>query len=257
MMKQFYALATIGALSGFVTLTSVAGCGSQGGGDDADRSGSNDTPTNPSDPAAQSTDPPACKANIDFKPAETKPVAPKMASACTSTAISALADACTDEPNGTACESARNAPGNKACADCIFGMKSDPTWRVVVLAPGETPEVIYNQEACVEHITGVEGCGHKYMTVLACYVDYCATCNRQSGIQCLQQVAEGECKPYRIDDEACVKATEERQSAIAGCFPATEDAKGIRALFNYMAAVACGGGQVGAAEEGGGDDAEP
>jgi hypothetical protein len=257
MMKQLYALATIGALGGFVMLTSVAGCGSQGGKDDGDRSGSDSTQVDPNDPSSQKTEPPACKANVDFKPAETKPVAPRVPSACTAATIRALAEACVDEPNGSGCEAVRNAPGNKACADCIFGNKSDSVWKVVNLAPGETPEVIYNQEGCVENITGVKGCGHKYMTVLSCYIDYCGACNRQSGIQCLQQVAEGECKPYRIDDEACVKATEERQSAIAGCFPATEDAKGIRSLFNYMAGLACGGGQGDAAPAQGEGAAKP
>lgn len=178
---------------------------------------------------------------IEFEEPETKPPAAKSMIACAPTTVTTLGDACVGDPNSQECTAARTSPANKGCADCIFGSKSDAEWKVVNLAPGEDPPVEYNQEGCVENVTGVPGCGHAYMTALQCFVDYCGACDRDTAGDCLVQAADHECKSYRVQDQDCDKATGKMQKEIGYCFPRSEDDKGIKELFFFMAGVACGG----------------
>lgn len=243
MVKRLFAIATLMALGGVVTSVCATGCGS-GSTDDKTAKGPARLPdggvlepTAPSSKKEEST----CKAKIDFKEPAASPPAAKSATACAPTTVNTLADACITDPNAQKCVDARKAAANKTCADCIYGSESDAQWKVVNLKPGEDPGAVYNQEGCVENVTGVKGCGHAYMTVLACFVDHCGTCGKDTAADCLVGVADNECKPYRISDEACDKATGAKSKEIGYCFPRSEDDKGIRDLFFFMAGVACGG----------------
>src|SRR5262249_33236442 len=117
---------------------------------------------------------------------------------CTDTQISALADACAKEPDGAACTTARADAANAACAACLFGSKTDASWKMVVLDPGATPPARYNQAGCIELASGVKDCGKKYFTVVACFDSYCSTCTQPDLTTCQKDVAQGsgECKSY-------------------------------------------------------------
>lgn len=246
MIKKFFAVASVTTLGGFVAV-SAAACASESDGSAAASLPPNAAKVSPSDPAGGGAQPAAssCKAKIKFSAAETKAPAARSVTACTSSHLSALADACTEDPNAKSCADARASAANKTCADCIFGSKSDPQWKVINLAPGEKPPVSYNQEGCIENITGVKGCGHAYMTNLSCLLQYCSSCSDASaGKSCLQEVATNDCKPYKVDEE-CLKAADEHQKELAGCFPATQDRKSVRDFFIYISGIACGGAKGG------------
>lgn len=245
MMKKFFAVASVTTLGGFVAVVSAAGCSSQDKESSASSVPPNAAKVSPTDPppgGGQTSGPKSCKASIKFSPPETKAPAAKSASACTATTLNAIADACTDDPNAKGCNEARTSPANKTCAECIFGSKSDPQWKVINLMPGEKPAVSYNQEGCIENITGVKGCGHAYMTNLECLLEHCSSCGDAAGGKaCLQEVATNDCKPYKVEED-CLKAADEHQKDLAGCFPATQDRKSIHDFFVFISGVACGGG---------------
>ncbi len=154
--------------------------------------------------------------------------------------MKALSDACAKDPNAQACTDARNGPGNQDCAACIFGTKDDAEWKVINLQPGASPGARYNQEGCVDHTTGVKGCGHAYVTVLGCFNDYCAQCPQDQARACVEEVARNECTDFRIDDQKCGEALAEAELAVDSCFPKSPDLAGVQELFTYMARVACG-----------------
>jgi hypothetical protein len=85
----------------------------------------------------------------------------------------------------------------------------------------------------------VKGCGHKYVTVLSCFNAYCGNCDPTSVRDCVEYIADNECKSYRISDETCAKALSANELAVDRCFPASEDQAGVKALFVHMATVAC------------------
>jgi hypothetical protein len=171
-IRKLFALASVTALGGFVATTGVTGCSSTdkvtpsgdagpGGGAHVKKTDAQKPP--PADDGGRD-DSPTCKADIQFTPDATKPPAPRQESACTAAAIDALADACIADATSKECKDARAEAANKTCAECIFGAKADEEWKAIVLAPGEKPSAIYNQEGCVDYLTGVKGCGHKYVT---------------------------------------------------------------------------------------------
>ena len=258
MVKRVFAIASVTVLGGFVASVSATGCGSS-----ADKDASEGPPRLPDGGVLEPTPPASkgvaeCKAEIDFKEPDSNPPAPKSATACAPTVVTALSEACVGDPNSKKCSDARANVANKTCAECIFGTEADAQWKVVNLQPGEEPPAVYTQEGCVENVTGVKGCGHAYMTVLQCFVDHCGTCDRDGAGDCLVWVADHECKPYRISDEACDKATGQLQKEIGYCFPRSEDDKGIGDLFFFMAGVACGGlNPAVAAQQGGGNGQTP
>jgi hypothetical protein len=247
MIRKLFALASVTALGGFVATIGATGCsstdkvtssGDAGPGGRADVKNTDAQKPPPAGDGGKDTSP-TCKADIQFTPDATKPPAPQQQSACTAAAIDALADACIADATSKDCTDARAAAANKTCAECIFGTKADEEWKPIVLAPGEKPSAIYNQEGCVDHLTGVKGCGHKYVTVLSCFNAYCGNCDATSVRDCVEDIAEGECKSHRISDETCAKALSANELTVDRCFPASEDQAGVKALFVHMATVAC------------------
>jgi hypothetical protein len=242
MVTKFFAVANVTALGGLVAVLG-GGCASPDDASDKTSLPPNASKVSPTDSAGggSRSGAPSCKAKVNFVPPETKPPAPKSITACSPTILNTLADACTDDPNAKACSDVRASAGNKTCADCIFGTKSDLQWKVVNLAPGQKPPVTYNQEGCIENITGVKGCGHSYMTNLACLLDHCNSCrDATSGKSCLSEVATNECKPHKVDED-CLKAVDKNQEQLAGCFPDAQDRKSVKDFFVHIAGAACGG----------------
>lgn len=263
MMRKLFALASVTALGGLVAAVGSAGCSSSTASQPAadgglvstgtDGATTSKSPTEPprSDAGSPAEDVPECKAKVTFKPDEVKPPAPRSTTACTPEVIDTLADACTKDPNAQGCTDARAANENKTCADCIFGTKEDDEWKVINLSPGEDPGARYNQEGCVDHLTGVKGCGRAYLGILACYNEFCGTCEQSEVRRCVEVVADGECKDYRISDATCANALSKNEAEVDGCFPPSLDAAGVKSLFVNLSKVACGGG---AAKDGGAKD---
>lgn len=246
---RLYALASVTALGGLVATTSLAtGCSSSPSDPGAGDNRSSVDPTEKKDADPNAVTPTgdggaatgsACKAKISYEAEVIHPPAP-VQQVCTADAVTALVDACAKDPNAQECTDARNGAGNKDCASCIFGAKDDKEWKVINLQPGETPSARFNQEGCVDHTTGVAGCGHSYVTVLGCFNDFCAKCPESEAKACVQEIAEGECKDYRISDQKCGDALAKAELAVDSCFPNSPDLGGVKTLFTYMARVACG-----------------
>lgn len=256
MMKKLFALASVTALGGFVAFASAAGCSSseiisQPGEALPGDGGKKDARPAPPPPEEQTPPAETCKAKEAFTPAETKPPAPQSGTACTDAGIDALAGACAEDPNAEGCTSARDQPANKTCAQCIFGKKDDAEWKVINLMPGETPSARYNQEGCVEHITGVKGCGIGYLKILDCFNNYCSKCPDNELQTCLEEVAEGDCRQHRIADTACATALSSKQDAIDACFPANQEPGSVKTLFVNMSKIACKTAPGGGAKDGG------
>lgn len=254
MVKKLFALASVTALGGLVASVTAAGCSSteiisQPG--DAGLTDAKKTDAKPPIGDTEEEEAPSCKAKITFTPDQVNPPAPQSGTACKADVISALADACTADPNAQPCTDARALLANKTCAECIFGSKSDAQWKVINLMPGEKPAARYNQEGCVEHVTGVKGCGQSYLTVLGCFNDFCAKCDEASAGGCVEDVASAECKDYLLSDAACAGALKSREKEVDSCFPTAQDAKGIKDLFVYMSTVACATTPGGGAKDGG------
>jgi hypothetical protein len=248
MIKQLFALASVTALGGLVAAVSAAGCSTSPKDDtgqaepakNIDATEKKDAATTPPSTAGgDAAAGVACKAKISYTAEEIHPPAAQQ-QVCTADEVNALADACAKDPNAQECTDARNGAGNKECASCIFGAKDDAEWKVINLQPGETPGARYNQEGCVDHTTGVKGCGHAYVTVLGCFNDFCARCAQDQQKLCVEEVAEGECKDFRITDQKCGTALGDDEMAVDSCFPKTPDLAGVKGLFTYMARIACG-----------------
>lgn len=255
MIKKLFALASVSALGGFVVTTAAAGCSSsevvsQRGENLPADGGKKDA--RPPPPEADQAAPESCKAKTTYTPDETKAPAAQSGTACTADVITALADGCAEDPAGDGCKSARELAANKTCASCIFGGKDDAEWKVINLMPGATPSARYNQEGCVEHVTGVAGCGKAYLGILDCFNTFCAKCPQGEVPACLQEAADAECLDHRISDQTCANAITSKDEALNACFPTGGDAKAIKTLFVNMAKISCATAPSGGQTDGGG-----
>ncbi len=255
MINKLFALASVSALGGFVVTTAAAGCSSsevvsQPGETLPGDAGKKDA--RPPPPEADQAAPESCKAKTTYTAEDTKPPAPQSGTACTADVIAALSDGCAEDPAGDGCKSARESAANKTCASCIFGSKEDAEWKVINLMPGETPSARYNQEGCVEHITGVPGCGPSYLRILDCFNAFCAKCPQDEIPACLQETADAECLDHRISNTQCANAITSKDEALNGCFPSGGDAAAIKALFVNMAKISCATAPSGGQKDGGG-----
>ena len=250
MMKKLFVVMSIAALG--------LGCASRDGAvesvgeDGGTKEDASARPARPTDaggtkPPDDYIDPPRCP--HDAGAFKSKPVNPPAAkqNVCTAAALDALKEACAEDPGGktsASCADARNVPANKTCAECIFGQLSDAEWKVILLDLGGVPPARYNQLGCVDHVTGITGCGSKYANSTGCVEWYCNSCpagrGPSSADACAKIVGQDQCKDYPFDG-ACADAYQAKKNELADtCFPKTPDAAGIKSLFRSMSALACG-----------------
>ena len=248
-MKKLFALASVSALAGLVSVSSMTGCKEEtedppaaapDGGKDVKPPPPNDAEPDPIDDCK--------KADATFTAPTINPPAPSQnLAACSDDVIGLLADACAKEPESAGCKTAREVAGNqKDCADCLFGAKTDANWKMIVLQPGETPPARYNQAGCIEVASGVKDCGKKYFTVVSCFDTYCGECTGGEETACQKDVAQGsgECKEHLLD-QACGNALDSVEKT---CFPGEQTDQAIKTLFVNMAKAFCA---KGAATDGG------
>lgn len=251
--RKLFALASVSALGGLVVTTAAAGCSSSDVVSDPRANLPADAaqkPPKPPPPEEDAAEPETCKAKTAFTAEDTKPPAAQSGTACSEDVIDTLSDACAEDPIGDGCKTARELEANQTCAECIFGAKDDAEWKVINMMPGETPSARYNQEGCVEHVTGVPGCGTSYLRILDCFNNYCAQCPEDEVQGCLQDAADAECLEHRISDQKCANAIQGKDEQLNACFPSGSDASGIKALFVNMAKISCATAAA-AAQDGG------
>lgn len=251
MVKKLFALASVTALTGLVAAVSAAGCSSttyvyaDAGAADARRDG-----TRP--PDTEESDAPTCKAQGVFEPEDLKNPAPRQASACDTAKIAAIAAKCASndaDANGAECKAARDLAGNKTCADCIFGTDADAQWKVVNLQPAAERPVRYNQAGCIEHVSGVAGCGESLLTLNICLTAYCTQCTTDADERaCVEDVINAECAGFKLTQACGTAAFDTKETEVGDCFSKREDPDDTR-LFVYMATVACA--STGSTKDGG------
>jgi hypothetical protein len=189
---------------------------------------------------------PRCRDNTaSFQPKDI-PLAYPATKACTLAQIQALSGACaidgTIDPNtDVTCANAKAA--NTTCAECIFGNKDDAQEKIVTLLPGEQPAARVNTSACLDHATGVPGCGGDFLNVATCFDTFCqlitkgGTCLNDSDVsECVKTVRDSECKEFLIADQTCGEGIQNAKE----CFPAGPTAAAQRAFFEGAADIACG-----------------
>jgi len=250
--KKLFALASVSALGGLVAAAAASGCSStEVINTPADAAPKTDGPT--SDRRVPPPDPeePAevdCKdTTATFTETKFNAAFPQSGTACTPAQITAFADACqigTKDPNTeAACVAARDLPANKTCAACIFGAKADTVDHVITLLPNEKPSARINQTACIDHATGIPGCGGDFINVSDCFDTYCKTvadggkCSEDGSDldACTKGVAAKECQEFLISTECLdgIKANQDK------CLLSEQSAKGFRTLFINFSTVAC------------------
>ena len=243
MVKKIFAVASVSALAGFVSVSASTGCtNTDPPASDPTEAGLKDV--KPDKPPIGDEEPPppdSCKKEgVTFTPpTQNDPQPAKNLAACSQTVIDALADACAKEPGGAGCKTAREVAGNqKDCADCLFGTEADAAWKMINLRPGQTPDARYNQAGCITLAGGVPDCGKKYFTVVACFDRYCTDCFGAEETACQKDVAQGsgECKSYLID-QTCGNSLDAVETK---CFAGENTDAAIKKLFTNMAKVFCG-----------------
>jgi hypothetical protein len=250
MVKKLFALASVSALAGLVSVSASTGCTTSDPPASDPDGGLTDVKPDKK-PLDAEPDPPIkeCKKEgVTFAPPTINPpAAAQNLAACSDTIINALADACAKEPGGAGCKTARETAGNqKDCADCLFGAETDASWKMINLRPGQTPDARYNQAGCITLAGGVPDCGKKYFTVVACFDQFCGDCTGAEETACQKDVAQGsgECKQYLID-QTCGNSLDAVEKT---CFPGEQTDAAIKTLFVNMAKTFCA---KGAATDGG------
>lgn len=255
MLKKLFAVASVTALGGLVSIVSAAGCSStpevvtQSDHTQAAEDAGNKRPPQKeagAKPSEEPAEPEGCKdAKATFNPPQTKPTAARSSTACTESAIRALADACLANPGAKACTDARASLANKKCAECVFTeTATEDTWRVFIIDPPS-----FNQRGCMDLVTGVKDCGRDLAELIfipdGCLHAYCGACSAGAEMDdCHQEVLSGECKDHLITPE-CASAWQKNSGKLnKTCFgdPTISDpAAQQKDLFLKMAKVACMG----------------
>jgi hypothetical protein len=189
---------------------------------------------------------PSCEEKgATFQPKSIPPAFPATR-ACTLAQIQALGGACkiaitSDPTTDPECVNARAA--NSTCADCIFGNKDDEREKIATLLPGEKPAMRVNVSACIDHHTGVSGCGGQFINVAECFDTFCTLvddgglCSSDAQVsECVKRVRDGDCKPFLIEDQTCGEGIQNAKE----CFPANASAASMRDFFEAAANIACG-----------------
>lgn len=254
--KKLFALASVSALGGLVSVVSASGCSSTEVVSVQNEAGAGDgAKTDAKKPIIETEEPAEvdCKDVKAYTPATFKPAADQVGTACSDAVIAALADACplNKDPNTEAtCTAARALAANKTCADCIYGAKTDTKDKPITLTPGEKPGFQLNQHICFDHFTGVAGCGSEFIIVANCFDNYCdlvengGKCTSDAEVSsCVKKVRDQECKQYLISDQTCGEGI---QSAKL-CFPEANTAAAYKTFYIGFMKQACGtakGGQT-------------
>jgi hypothetical protein len=254
--KKLFALASVSALGGLVSVVSASGCSSteivpvpaEGGTTDA-KTDAKKPPLDLDEPAEVS-----CKdSSAAFAPVKFNAAADQSGTACTAAVITALADACplNKDPNTEAsCTAARALAANKTCAECIYGAKTDTKDKPITLTPGEKPGFQLNQHICFDHFTKVPGCGAEFINVANCFDNYCdlvengKKCTSDAEVSsCVKEVRDQECKQYLITDQTCGEGIQTAKL----CFPTANTAAAYKQFYIEFTTQACatsGGGQT-------------
>jgi hypothetical protein len=250
--NDWLALASATALASLVAVAGVVGCSSteevvtesdptQSAADAGKPRPTRDAAATP--PDEEEVEPETCKdAKATFVPKEAKPTAEGSSTACTEKTIQALADACLADPSAKACTDARQLFTNKTCAECIFTESgSEPEWKVFVIDPPA-----FNQRGCIDHVTGVKGCGRELGNLVfipdGCLEAFCGQCSESEQDGCFRDVLENECKEHLLS-QACASALQSKGDALnKTCFgdpQIGEPAEQAKDLFVKMAKAAC------------------
>jgi hypothetical protein len=237
-------------LSVLASVLFLVSCGSRDAGQTSNNAAISGSPSK-----ASSSNPPSdggttadCKVtNATFTAGTFHPPTTQQATACTDAIINTLADACSldvaqgkDDPS---CAAARGVPANKTCVDCIFGAKADANWKVVNLVDAATTEP--NVAGCIDHVTGVPGCGAAVLNVVDCFNTFCpdtttgGTCDATSGPACGNEVKGVECKTYLLTQECENAFTAKTNEINTNCQLPTQDAAGAKTFFVNMAKESC------------------
>lgn len=256
MMKKIFALASVVGLTGLVSAVASAGCSSSSDPDNGPtEAGAGDVKVKEAGGSSSSSsgdvisDPPSCKdAAATFTKTSANPPTEQQATACSDAAIDALAAACLADPassKDTKCKDARAVTANKTCAECVFGTKADATWKVINIEEGKSAQ--FNQGGCIDHVTGITGCGSAYIQIIRCVNTYCGSCGDQAAsTACFNEVKGAECKAYLLgndvsaDDQACSNALQAKQTQIeSSCFAADNTAAAETTFFKNMVKTSC------------------
>ena len=206
MVKKFFALASVTALTGLIASVAIAGCSSttEVAGPAADtgtapvpdaKAGDAKKPPTPGD----DEEPPAsteCKGLTPVDATKLPWKAPtKLAGACTE---KELADLVTYvDVNDTAKYAMWKASvANPACSACIFGKETDATWKPLLEnAKGEL--VGLNVGGCIAIASNDEKCGQSYQNWFDCRFEACGDCPQGDSAalqKCLTAASKGGCK---------------------------------------------------------------
>jgi hypothetical protein len=203
MVKKFFALASVTALTGLIASVAAAGCSSTT--EVAGASPEASTPTTDSGPkkeAGTPTDPPdepettECKGLTEVDATALPWKSPfTMAGVCTE---KALADLVTyvDVNDMAKYADWKTSVADTACRDCIFGKETDATWRPLLEnAKGEL--VGLNVGGCIAIASGDDKCGQSYQNWFDCRFEACGDCpdGDTAALQkCLSAASKGGCK---------------------------------------------------------------
>jgi hypothetical protein len=237
MATKVFLLGGVGALVGFVSC---------GGSVDRGNSPPTDNPT-PSGPVGVVDAGPAqsCKLTTTFTPPTINPPTAPV-NVCTKESLDAIVDGCLLDLAGqttTTCLLSREAPANKACGDCIFGSKNDANWKVINIEQGKAAH--FNQAGCIEHVTGVVGCGSAYETILDCLTVFCpdstarGRCDEQTTPACFDEVTSNECRQFRLG-QICGSAIQSMEAQLEQtCFLTGTTQAAAKTFFINIVKTSC------------------
>jgi hypothetical protein len=208
MVKKFFALASVTALTGLVSAVAAAGCSSK---NEEPKAGPTDAASPPKGTqdggpnqqpgdAGEPPDDTSCmqKKSIDatkFPYAKAK----KLANACTTKELDELSGYFTDQAKRQQDVSISDWSKlvSDGCAKCVFSDGTGTEWTPILTKGNKLDNV--NRGGCIEIASGKEACGQAYQRVAECRLSACVdTCDTPDGFtECLadvERIFTGPCK---------------------------------------------------------------
>jgi hypothetical protein len=201
MVKKWFALASVTALSGLMGAVSLGGCSStraEGGAGSVPEAGTDGS--NAKGDAADGTDAAAsntCPSQDPIDASQLPWKSPtKMVGSCVDKDLSDLV-AYVDMNSMATYADWKKSVASGACNSCIFGKDTDATWKPL-LEDAKGQLVGLNVGGCIAIASGSDKCGQAYQNWFDCRFQACADCPNgdTAALQkCLSAASKGACKP--------------------------------------------------------------
>ncbi|HVJ93141.1 MAG TPA: hypothetical protein VM580_25245 [Labilithrix sp.] len=222
MVKKLFALASVTALTGLVSMATVAGCSSTTTEETTLDAGADAKTQKDSAPIGDDEEPTEqlCYKEDPFDASVFKYQPPRLQQgACGDSVLDVISGYVSGNENATftglrdAIKNSADA-GGQDCADCVFANDGD-TWAPLVLEGNKV--VAVNTGACVGLVSGKEACGRAFFQWDICLGEVCAECADQSEARsCYSAVQDTACKA--ASDELLKECGPEINTFVDACF---------------------------------------